>query len=121
MSQNVLNKWIRKFDNAFRGLWRGMRGQSSFLVHIPMAIAVISLAAVLSLPLARWCLLLLCIAIVISAEYFNSALEMLAKSITTEHDTNIEHALNIASAAVLILAVFASLVGAIIFTDALLN
>ena len=34
--------WLRKFQNAFRGLAQGIQGQNSWLVHIPVAGAVIA-------------------------------------------------------------------------------
>ncbi len=52
---------------------------------------------------------------VLAAEMFNSALESLARSITSNHDENIADALDVASAAVLLAAVGAAVVGAIIF------
>ena len=39
--------WYEKFRDAFRGVRSGMRGQSSFRVHIFVAIVVIVAAALL--------------------------------------------------------------------------
>ena len=107
--------WRQKFRNAFRGAKRGVRGQSSFFVHFFAAAAVIAAAAVLDVPLVEWCLLLLCIAIVLVAEMFNSALEWLAKAIDLKHNPHLAEALDIGSAAVLIASIGATIVGAIIF------
>ena len=116
--QRSPRSWWQKFAAAARGLRQGTQGQSSFLVHLPTAIAVLGLAAFLALPLAHWCLLLLCIGTVLAAELFNSSLERLARSITDQVNTDIEAALNIASAAVLTLAITAALVGGAIFLHA---
>ncbi len=108
--------WVEKFRDALRGMKAGVRGQSSFFVHFFVAAGVIATAAVLKIDsLAEWCLLLLCIAVVLTAEMFNSALESLAKAITDQHDPHIKAALDISSAAVLIASIGASLVGAMIF------
>lgn len=107
--------WRRKFNNAFRGAKRGVRGQSSFFVHFFVAAIVIAAAAVLDVPLEQWCLLLLCITVVLVAEMFNSALEWLAKAVDVKHNPHLAEALDIGSAAVLIASIGASLVGAIIF------
>ena len=80
--QHRPRSWWKKFADAARGLGQGTQGQSSFLVHIPAGIAVLGLAAYLALPLAQWCLLLLCVGMVLAAELFNSSLEQLARSIT---------------------------------------
>lgn len=112
--QPTRRSWSAKFKTGSVGLLAGMRGQSSFAVHLPMAAAVVVTAALLRVNLLEWGLLVLCIAIVLAAECFNSALEQMAKSITDQHDEQIGKALDIASGAVLIAAVGAAIVGAII-------
>lgn len=116
--QHPPRSWWKKFADAARGLRQGTRGQSSFLVHLPAASAVLGLAAFLALPLVHGCLLLLCIGTVLAAELFNSSLERLARSITEQVNPDIEAALNIASAAVLVMAITAALVGGTIFLNA---
>ncbi len=106
--------WYKKFAHAFVGLFDGIDGQRSFIIHLPVALLVILLAAFFGISLERWCLLLICIAMVISAELFNSGIELLCKSISSEYDENIRRALNIASGAVLVLSIFAALIGSLI-------
>jgi len=108
--------WARKFRDAFRGMKDGVRGQSSFFVHFFVAAAVIATAAVLKIDsLTEWCLLLLCIVVVLTAEMFNSALESLAKAITDNQNPHIGMALDISSAAVLIASIGAVVIGLIVF------
>ena len=107
--------WGKKFGDAFRGLAVGVRGQSSFRVHFFFAAAVIVCAVVMRMPRLEWCVLLVCIATVLAAETFNSALELLAKAITEEHDPRLADALDIGSAAVLVASIGAALVGSILF------
>jgi diacylglycerol kinase len=111
--------WPQKFRDAFRGVKAGVRGQSSFFVHFFIAAAVIVAAWVLQVPLIEWCILLLCIAIVLTAEMFNSALESMAKAITGENDPHLGNSLDIGSGAVLIASIGAAIVGAIIFINRL--
>ena len=111
--------WSSKFRDAFRGVKAGVRGQSTFFVHFFAAAAVIVAGAVLRVDLVEWCLLLLCIAIVLAAEMFNSALESMAKAITHESHPHLGNSLDIAAAAVLVASIGASIVGAIIFADRL--
>lgn len=113
--------WLEKFRDAFRGVKEGVRGQSSFFVHFFAAAAVIMAAAILGMSLTEWCLLLLCITIVLAAEMFNSALESLAKAVTDRFDPHVNRALNIGSAAVLIAAIGAAVVGTIVFGNWLRN
>lgn len=109
------NYWIRKFGHAFGGTWQEVREDRSFQVHFSVAAAVIVCAAVLRVSLIEWCILLVCIAMVLAAELINSALESMAKAITDEHDPRVGAALDIGSAAVLTAAIGASITGAIIF------
>lgn len=113
------NLWRRKFGDAFRGVKEGVRGQSSFFVHFLVAVLVVVSGVMLEVNLIEWCLLGLCIAGVLTAEMFNSALESMAKAITGENDPHLGDSLDIAAAAVLIASVGASVVGAIIFVNRL--
>lgn len=113
--------WGEKFRAAFRGLWYGIVGQSSFAVHFAVAVAVIVLAALLQVSETEWCVLILSITAVMTAELFNSALEWLAPAITREYDRYIETALNVASAAVLLASIGSAVIGVIIFGHHLLG
>jgi len=106
--------WIAKFALAFRGIVVGVRQQNSFLVDIPVAMTVVALAWFLGADRVEWCLLLLCIAMVISAELFNSAIEKLARAVTREENPHIRDALDIASGAVLVVAISAAAVGVVV-------
>jgi diacylglycerol kinase len=107
--------WAKKFLDAFRGVKVGVRGQNSFIVHVIAGALVIAVAALLQVSLWEWCALILCIALVVTAEMFNSALESMAKSITDQPDPRLADALDISSAAVLIASIGATVVGLIIF------
>ena len=76
---------------------------------------MIAAAAVLRVDLYEWCLLLLCITVVLVAEMFNSALESMAKAITRQSHPHLGNSLDIAAAAVLAASIGAAVVGAIIF------
>ena len=69
----------------------------------------------MGLSLVEWCLIVLCIAGVLAAEMFNSALESMAKAITSENNPHVGRSLDIGSAAVLTASIGAATVGAIIF------
>ena len=113
----MLRKWILKFQLAGRGILLGMQGQNSFAVHLPVALAVVILAAVLHCELWQWCVLGLCIGLVLSAELANSAIEELAKGLCTEQNPRVGRALDIASGAVLMASICAACVGAAIFVS----
>ena len=106
--------WSKKFTNAFFGIFQGIRGQSSFAVHLPMTLGVCALAWWLGCDAWQWCVLLLCVGMVISLELMNSALESLAKGLCTEHNERVGRALDMASGAVLVASLVAVIIGLIV-------
>lgn len=108
-------KWITKFQDAFRGVRLAVCSGSSFVAHLIMAAAVIVAGVLCRVSITEWCLLAICIALVLAAEAFNSALESLAKSVTSDHDHHVGRALDMAAGAVLILSIGAAVVGLVIF------
>ena len=103
--------WIGKFACAFRGLWVGVRGQSSFAVHLPVAVGVLAIATWRGVTWTDWLLITLCIAVVLSAELFNTAIELLARAITSEYNPHVRDALDVASGAVFAAVIAAATVG----------
>ena len=108
------HRWIAKFAGGFRGIAIGIAGQSSFVVHIFAASAVLVAGWILRISRTEWCLLILCIAVVMAAELFNSALDQLAKAITEEDNPHIRNGLDIASGAVLVAAIGAAVIGLLV-------
>ncbi len=106
--------WLLKFARAFRGLAVGAATQSSFVVHLPMALAVVVMAAWLRLDRISWAILLVCIGGVMSAEYLNTSIEMLAKQIDRKKNRDIGNALDIAGGAVLVISIASVAVGLLI-------
>jgi len=113
--------WPRKFRDAFRGLKQSIKQQTSYRVHFCFAVIVPIAGFCVHLNLLQWCLLVLCITVVIAAEMFNTALETLAKAITQEHNATIGLALDIASGAVLTTSLGAMFIGILIFVNAILG
>jgi len=103
--------WYRKFQNALRGWKLGVTGQSSFRVHLVATIAIVTLAILLKMTMEQWCLLILCISTVLTAEFFNSSLERLARSVDDQYNEQLGAALDIAAGAVLVATIGAILVG----------
>jgi diacylglycerol kinase len=107
--------WLHKFADAFRGLRRAVRSQTSFAVHLTVAAAVVVAAAVLQVSLVEWCLLIGAIGFVITAEVFNTAIESLARAHDVGRHPRIRDALDMASAAVLVASITAAGIGVVVF------
>lgn len=113
--QPTQRTWFAKFRDAFLGIALGVRGQSSFRVHLICAVLVTAAGVVLRIDRMEWCLVGLCIIAVLAAEMFNSALERMAKAIDRRHNTDLGAALDIASGAVLTVSFGAAVIGTIVF------
>lgn len=76
---------------------------------------VVVAAILLQVNLIEACLLALCIAAVVAAEMFNTAIEQLAKAAHPEQSPLVGNSLDIAAGGVLVASVGAALVGCAIF------
>jgi len=110
---------MRKFGCAFRGVYFGMRGQDSFLIQLPCAVAVFALAAWLNVSRTQWSLLVLAVALVLVAELMNSAVEHLVRVVHPDRHAVVGEALDIASGAVLVATGFSGVVGGLVFIPAI--
>ncbi len=113
--------WPHKFGAACRGLKLGIRGHSSFFVHFFFAALVLAAAIVLRCPLIEWCLLLLCIGLVLTAELFNSALETLFRGLDEVNRDRSWRCLDISAGAVLLASITAVVIGSLVFLNRLLQ
>ena len=112
--------WSRKFADAFRGLARAVKTQSSFAVHLLMAGAVVAAGALFRVSSVEWCLLFFAIGLVLMAEIFNTAIESLARAPGSRRHPRFRDALDMASGAVLLAAITAAVIGLIVFGPRLL-
>ena len=111
--------WLRKFGDAFRGLFHAVTSEWSFAAHLPAAVAAVAIAAWLGISPVEWCLVVLSIGAVVAAEVFNTSIESLARALDSGPDPRIRDALDTASAAVLVTVGAAILVGLVIFAPRL--
>jgi diacylglycerol kinase (ATP) len=85
-----------------------------------MAAAVVAAGAVFRVSAADWCLLALAIGLVLMAEIFNTGIESLARGPGRRRHPRLRDALDMASAAVLVAAITAVVIGLIVFGPRLL-
>ena len=116
-----ISKRIKSFGHAFRGIRILLTTQHNALLHVVAAIAVIILGLFFGISLIEWSVVVLCIATVISAEAFNTAIEFLSDAISTDHHPLIGKAKDVAAGAVLITAIGALAVGLLVFVPHILS
>ena len=107
--------WLRKFGDAFRGLFHAVASERSFAAHLPVAALAVACGAWFGITRAEWCAVTLAIGMVMAAEVFNTSVESLARAIASGPDPRIRDALDTASAAVLVAVLAAVVIGLVIF------
>lgn len=131
MSTNSLSIMItdskfswRKRAMAFKYAWQGfkalLRYEHNARIHVVAAVVAVAVGFFLKISAGEWCAVVMCIAMVISAEALNSSLEALADKITTNHDPLIGRAKDLGATAVTLLALASVTVGLIIFLPKIL-
>ena len=112
---------VRKFSVAFQGIAKAVRDDASFRVHGMMGIAVMTIAGFLRCDAWEWCVVLLCIGMVWTAELINTAIEILFKGFPVEVRYERFPCLDIAAGAVLFCSIMAAIVGCVIFVPRIIE
>lgn len=115
-----MKKFIRGFGFAFNGLGYAAKTQLNFRVHLVASLLAVFMGYALHISVNEWLWIAFCIAIVLMAELFNTALEFLVDLVSPEYNKLAGHIKDIAAGAVLVAALFALLTGCIIFLPKLL-
>jgi len=105
---------IRSFGNAFRGWGHVLRTQQNAWIHAVISTAVIIVALWLGLPPRDWAVLLVTIAMVWAAEFFNTAIEAVVDLASPLQHPLAKVGKDVGAAAVLIAALAAIGVGLLI-------
>lgn len=102
------------------GIWTAITTQTNIRIHFIIASLVLIAAVYLEVSLDHVLDLIVAISIVMLAEMINTAIEFLCDAVTLEHNENIKRAKDVSAGAVLISAIFAALIGLVVFIPKLL-
>jgi diacylglycerol kinase len=105
----------KSFKHAFRGIGIIFKTQHNAWVHAFVGVVVVILGFVYSINEAEWGLLILCMASVITAEGFNTALEIDIDLTSPDYHPYARDTKDVAAGAVLLTVIGAIVVGLIIF------
>ncbi|EKD80619.1 MAG: Undecaprenol kinase [uncultured bacterium] len=108
------------FKHAFTGIWTALTSQLNLRIHFLIGSLVLFGAVYFQCSSVEVLILILTIMIVMVAEMYNTALEFLSDGVTYEHHDYIKYAKDVSAGAVLLSAIFATLVGLIIFIPKIL-
>lgn len=110
-----MKDFFRSFIYALHGIWSGIADQRNLKFQLGVAVVVIGAGFYLSITPIEWCIILLCIALVIGLELVNTALENLVDLVTLEQNPLAGRIKDIAAGAVLAVSVISLIIGLIIF------
>ena len=102
------------FSHAFRGWWYVIRTQKNAWLHAILTTLVVAMALWLRVSAQDWAVLVLTIALVWSAEFFNTAIEAVVDLASPVQHPLAKTGKDVGAAAVLIAALAAILVGLLI-------
>lgn len=115
----------KKKEIGFRYAWNGIKEvyktEKNFRIHLMIALIVIGAAFVLELSPLEWTAIMIVIAIVLSLEMINSAIEKLLDHIAPEQHPVIGSIKDITAGAVLVASIGSVIIGIIIFLPKLLS
>lgn len=109
------------FRYALEGISASLKSQRHLRFHCVAAVIVIAAAIALSLPVRDMALLLLVIALVISLELVNTAIEAIVDLAAPEWHQLGKIAKDAAAGAVLVAAIFAAAIGILIFYEPVMH
>ena len=110
-----MKKRLHSFRYAFQGLADLFRSQPNARIHAVASAVAVCLGLFLQISRLEWAVVVLSIALVISLEALNTAIEHLTDLVSPDYHPLAGKAKDVAAAAVLIAAMGAAVVGGLIF------
>ena len=108
-------KLINSFKYAIQGIFSSFKNERNMKIHIFIMFLIIISGIILKINKYEWIICILCFAIVISGELFNTAIETVVDMVMPYKNDKAKIAKDISAGAVLALAIGAAIVGVIIF------
>ena len=110
-----LKKLIKSFKYATNGIISAIKTEQNIRVHLLIMEFVILFGLLFKISVFEWIIILICFMVVISSELFNTALEKCVDLASPNKNEIAKLAKDISAGAVLITAIFAAIIGIIIF------
>ena len=109
------NPLYKSFGYAFQGIGNTIRSERNIKIHLTVMTLVIVFGIFLHLSVTEWFVCLILFGQVISLELVNTAIEAAVDLATKEKHPLAKNAKDAAAGAVLVSAIFAAIIGLIIF------
>ena len=111
----------KSFGYAFQGIWECIRDERNIRIHRTMTTLVVIGGIILHISLLEWIICLILFGLVISLELVNTAVESTVDLVTEEKRPLAKKAKDTAAGAVLVSAIFAAIIGLIIFVPKIID
>ena len=108
-------KLINSFKYAFKGIVSALLSERNMKIHVNIMALVIIFGLILNISVGEWFVCIICFAIVISAEMFNTAFEQMVDIAMPEKDPRAKFVKDVAAGGVLVMAIASAVIGLIIF------
>lgn len=119
---NKKNKSLKdSLYHAYEGICYTVIRERNMHIHIIMALLVILGGAIFQISYEEWLVCLILIALVISLELLNTAIESVVDLITTNDNPLAKVAKDSAAGAVLVSAIISAVIGVVIFLPKILD
>jgi len=115
------NNFFQSIQHAFNGIKYFFLTERNAQIQLMATLVIIALAIVLGATAIEWMLLLLCIAMVLCFEMFNTSLECLCDVVHKENHPIVKLVKDIAAGAVLTVTIISCIIGILIFLPKILN
>ena len=116
MTRYKCQNFASTFRNARKGMRLTLKSERNLRVHLFIAVLVLITAYCLNFSVVRFCILIMAIAAVISAEMLNSAIEFSLDAIFhNKYSKMVGMAKDIAAGAVMVVSISAIIVGVLLF------
>jgi diacylglycerol kinase (ATP) len=115
-----MKKLILGFGFAFKGLRYAFTTQQNFRIHVAVAVIAAGLGYFLHINTDEWQWVMLCIMLVLVTEMLNTGIETLTDLVSPGYNKLAGHVKDISAGAVLLVALFSLITGAVIFLPKIL-
>jgi diacylglycerol kinase (ATP) len=109
------SKRLKSFIYAFNGIKTFIKTEHNSWIHLVAAIATILIGKIFKINRYDWCLLTIAIGMVLAAEVFNTAIELLTDIVSPGYNEKAKSVKDMAAGAVLIASFVAFIIGIIVF------
>ena len=125
MENNQIKKKTKKLINSFKyafcGIKTVLQKEQNMKIHFIMMIFVIIAGIIFKISKIEWIICIALIGTVLTAELFNTAIEIVVDMIMPNFDERAKNAKDISAGAVLMIAIASAIIGLIIFIPKIIS